>query len=141
MNAGAFCKSPGNRRGRDGGAGGAMLRAFVEVDQATTGPERLAAKVSAYARLYHYTPVPVARRRLAGQEEWRRRYVPGGTINRRRPPGRAAAAAGRQGVAAALSGSPRPETGCPPAGDEAGEQPRTDHGRGPVTGLSRGPHG
>lgn len=56
-----------------------MLRAFVEVDRATMGPERLAAKIGAYARLHAYAPAPVARRRPAvdpepQQEEWRRRY-------------------------------------------------------------------
>ncbi|WP_432043495.1 hypothetical protein [Streptomyces cadmiisoli] len=56
-----------------------MLRAFVEVDRATMGPERLAAKIAAYARLHTYTPVPVARPRPAFQqgpvaEDWRRRY-------------------------------------------------------------------
>lgn len=40
-----------------------MLRAFVEVDRATMGPERLAAKISAYARLHAYVPVPVGRPR------------------------------------------------------------------------------
>ncbi|MFD5575241.1 replication-relaxation family protein, partial [Streptomyces cadmiisoli] len=49
------------RRGREHGEGGVMLRAFVEVERATMGPERLAAKVAAYARLLTYTPVPVAR--------------------------------------------------------------------------------
>ncbi|WP_329344933.1 replication-relaxation family protein [Streptomyces sp. NBC_01352] len=53
-----------------------MLRAFVEVDRATMGPERLAAKIGAYARLHAYAPV--ARRRLAvqepPQEEWRQHY-------------------------------------------------------------------
>ncbi|MFF4147569.1 replication-relaxation family protein [Streptomyces sp. NPDC001698] len=67
------------RRGRDGGEG-AMLRAFVEVDRATMGPERLAAKLTAYARLYDYVPAPAPgrRHRQAGQEpvreEWRRHY-------------------------------------------------------------------
>ncbi|MEV5012026.1 replication-relaxation family protein [Streptomyces sp. NPDC055692] len=67
------------RRGRGGGEG-AMLRAFVEVDRATMGPERLAAKLTAYARLYDYVPAPVPgrRHRQAGQEpvqeEWRRHY-------------------------------------------------------------------
>ncbi|MFF4527604.1 replication-relaxation family protein [Streptomyces bluensis] len=60
------------------GSDGAMLRAFVEVDRATMGPERLAAKVPAYARLHRYTPAPIAQRRTAGQEppqeEWRRHY-------------------------------------------------------------------
>lgn len=56
-----------------------MLRAFVEVDRATMGPERLAAKIGGYARLHDYTPAPPpGRRRPAfhqeSQEEWRRRY-------------------------------------------------------------------
>jgi hypothetical protein len=60
--------------------GGSMLRAFVEVDRATMGPERLAAKLGAYARLHAYVPTPVARPRstLAQQpleEDWKRRYV------------------------------------------------------------------
>ncbi|MFD9007093.1 replication-relaxation family protein [Streptomyces sp. NPDC059582] len=41
---------------------GAMLRAFVEVDRATMGPERLAAKLTAYARLYAFVPQPAGRR-------------------------------------------------------------------------------
>ncbi|GHB79157.1 hypothetical protein GCM10010377_81480 [Streptomyces viridiviolaceus] len=59
---------------------GVMLRAFVEVDRATMGPERLAAKLGAYARLHQYvpTPPPGTRHRPAGQEpareDWRRRY-------------------------------------------------------------------
>ncbi|GHB79810.1 hypothetical protein GCM10010377_82310 [Streptomyces viridiviolaceus] len=57
---------------------GVMLRAFVEVDRATMGPERLAAKIHAYARLHQYMPAPGARHRPAGQEpareDWRRRY-------------------------------------------------------------------
>ncbi|SNX88180.1 protein involved in plasmid replication-relaxation [Streptomyces sp. TLI_55] len=55
-----------------------MLRAFVEIDRATMGPERLAAKIGAYERLYRYVPVPVGRPRggtvQEAQEEWRRRY-------------------------------------------------------------------
>lgn len=56
-----------------------MLRAFVEVDRATMGPERLAAKLTAYARLYHYVPAAPGRHRPTigqepVQEEWRRRY-------------------------------------------------------------------
>ncbi|WAU78403.1 replication-relaxation family protein (plasmid) [Streptomyces sp. Qhu-G9] len=55
-----------------------MLRAFVEVDRATMGPERLAAKIGAYARLHSYVPVPVGRPRQAFmeplEEAWRRRY-------------------------------------------------------------------
>ncbi|MEV5646585.1 replication-relaxation family protein, partial [Streptomyces flaveolus] len=64
----------------DGRDGGSMLRAFVEVDRATMGPERLAAKLGAYARLHQYvpTPPPGTRHRTAGQEpareDWRRRY-------------------------------------------------------------------
>ncbi|MGW0877183.1 replication-relaxation family protein [Streptomyces sp. NPDC002740] len=53
-----------------------MLRAFLEVDRATMGPERLTVKLRAYARLHQYTPAPVGRRRTmeAVQEEWRRHY-------------------------------------------------------------------
>ncbi|MGW2827360.1 replication-relaxation family protein [Streptomyces sp. NPDC001443] len=54
-----------------------MLRAFVELDRATTGPERLAAKLTAYERLHHYVPVmPMLRPTLqeAAVEKWRRRY-------------------------------------------------------------------
>ncbi|MFD8740911.1 replication-relaxation family protein, partial [Streptomyces sp. NPDC059618] len=68
------------RAHRDGGDG-AMLRAFLEVDRATMGPERLAAKLGAYARYHRYVPVPAGggRRRTVeavqgGGEEWRRRY-------------------------------------------------------------------
>ncbi|MGW3151244.1 replication-relaxation family protein [Streptomyces sp. NPDC001177] len=59
---------------------GSMLRAFVEVDRATMGPERLAAKLTAYARLHNYIPAPAPGRprTAAGQqlleEDWRRRY-------------------------------------------------------------------
>ncbi|WP_406227029.1 replication-relaxation family protein [Streptomyces anthocyanicus] len=63
-----------SNRDRDGGA---MLRAFVEVDRATMGPERLAAKLSAYARLHQHvpTPPPGNRRSLTVPEEsWRQRY-------------------------------------------------------------------
>ncbi|MGW5568182.1 replication-relaxation family protein [Streptomyces tendae] len=59
------------------GDGGSMLRAFVEVDRATMGPERLAAKLGAYARLHQYIPAPPpgTRRTLTVSEEsWRRRY-------------------------------------------------------------------
>ncbi|MFF4838387.1 replication-relaxation family protein [Streptomyces sp. NPDC001315] len=66
------------RRGPGDGDGGAMLRAFVEVDRATMGPERLAAKLGAYERLHRYAAVPVGRRRSFNQEpveeDWRRRY-------------------------------------------------------------------
>jgi hypothetical protein len=55
---------------------GVMLRAFVEIDRATMGPERLAAKLGSYARLHRYTPAPVGRRPSleSVQEEWRRHY-------------------------------------------------------------------
>ncbi|MFF0083492.1 replication-relaxation family protein [Streptomyces canus] len=56
-----------------------MLRAFVEVDRATMGPERLAAKLTSYARLHAYVPMPLGRRHMTIQqqpveEEWRRHY-------------------------------------------------------------------
>lgn len=58
---------------------GAMLRAFVEVDRATMWPERLAAKLTAYARLHRYIPGPAPGRRPhinahSTQEVWRQRY-------------------------------------------------------------------
>ncbi|MER7572973.1 replication-relaxation family protein [Streptomyces sp. NPDC126514] len=58
---------------------GTMLRAFVEVDRATMGPERLGAKLGAYSRLHSYTPTPFAGHRRTVtqgpvQEEWRRHY-------------------------------------------------------------------
>ncbi|MFF4551113.1 replication-relaxation family protein [Streptomyces sp. NPDC001435] len=65
---------------RNSDNGGSMLRAFVEVDRATMGPERLAAKLTAYARLHNYVPAPVPGRPrpAAGQqsleEDWKRRY-------------------------------------------------------------------
>ncbi|MER5669254.1 replication-relaxation family protein [Streptomyces mirabilis] len=65
------------RRGPADGDNGAMLRAFVEVDRATMGPERLAAKLSAYERLYRYVPTIPGRRPIPQEpavEEWRRRY-------------------------------------------------------------------
>ncbi|MER7692412.1 replication-relaxation family protein [Streptomyces sp. NPDC097610] len=39
------------------------LRAFIEVDRATMGSERLAAKLIEYARLWSYEPQPVGRQR------------------------------------------------------------------------------
>ncbi|GGJ60117.1 replication-relaxation family protein [Streptomyces brasiliensis] len=65
---------------RSCGDGGSMLRAFVEVDRATMGPERLAAKLGAYARLHAYVPTPIGRPRpnfglQPLEEDWRRRYV------------------------------------------------------------------
>ncbi|MFD3933025.1 replication-relaxation family protein [Streptomyces sp. NPDC058614] len=65
------------RRGPADGDNGSMLRAFVEVDRATMGPERLAAKLPAYERLYRYVPMVPGRRptlQEPAQEEWRRRY-------------------------------------------------------------------
>ncbi|MFD7603184.1 replication-relaxation family protein [Streptomyces mirabilis] len=67
------------KRGSQDGDSGAMLRAFVEVDRATMGPERLAAKLPAYERLYRYVTVAPGRRRPSiGQkpelEDWRRHY-------------------------------------------------------------------
>ncbi len=65
---------------RDGGEdrdAWSMLRAFVEVDRATMGPERLAAKLTAYERLHHYIAVIPGRRPTLQEpavEEWRRRY-------------------------------------------------------------------
>ncbi|MGX1541864.1 replication-relaxation family protein [Streptomyces adustus] len=60
-------------------ADGPMLRAFVEVDRATMGPERLAAKLNTYNRLHSYVPAPPpGRSRQAGsfrtEPDWRRRY-------------------------------------------------------------------
>ncbi|MFI8952598.1 replication-relaxation family protein [Streptomyces sp. NPDC053750] len=65
------------RQSDDGERAGSMLRAFVEVDRATMGPERLAAKLGAYARLHQCVPAPPpgARHQPAGREEsWRQRY-------------------------------------------------------------------
>ncbi|MFD9285171.1 replication-relaxation family protein [Streptomyces mirabilis] len=52
---------------------GAILRAFVEVDRATMGPERLAAKLPAYERFYRYVPSIPGRRRpsMARSRNWR----------------------------------------------------------------------
>ncbi|MFI5681904.1 replication-relaxation family protein [Streptomyces cellulosae] len=67
------------RSGSQSGDGWSMVRAFMEVDRATMGPERLAAKNGAYARLHGYVPAtPPGRRRPAfdqePQEEWRRHH-------------------------------------------------------------------
>ncbi|MFI2207143.1 hypothetical protein ACH47Z_41975 [Streptomyces sp. NPDC020192] len=54
-----------------------MLRAFVEVDRATMGPERLATKLPSYERRYRYAPAVPGRRPALQEpalEEWRRRY-------------------------------------------------------------------
>jgi hypothetical protein len=65
------------------GAGGGQvpLRAFVELDRATTTPEQLARKLINYARFHTYTPQPAAARRresAAGQPvivpAWQRHY-------------------------------------------------------------------
>ncbi|WSQ14856.1 replication-relaxation family protein [Streptomyces sp. NBC_01231] len=50
------------QRGPSDGDSGSMLRAFVEVDRATMGPERLAAKLPAYERLYRFVPAVPGRR-------------------------------------------------------------------------------
>ncbi|WP_244362275.1 replication-relaxation family protein [Streptomyces aquilus] len=62
------------RRGGEGERDWSMLRAFVEVDRATMRPERVAAKIRAYERLYRYVPTPVGRPRGSAvlEEEWRR---------------------------------------------------------------------
>ncbi|MER6624160.1 replication-relaxation family protein [Streptomyces sp. NPDC000931] len=63
--------------GAEGTKGGVLLRAFVEVDRATMGPERLAAKLGSYARLHSYAPAPVPRQQPfpePAQETWRQRY-------------------------------------------------------------------
>ncbi|QKV98386.1 hypothetical protein [Streptomyces sp. NA02536] len=85
----ADCTDNANRTSHMDGAGGAdetdarggvMLRAFVEVDRATKGPERLAAKPSSYARPHSYAPAPVVRQQQQqpfpepAQETWRQRY-------------------------------------------------------------------
>ncbi|MGW2826104.1 replication-relaxation family protein [Streptomyces sp. NPDC001443] len=59
------------------GDAGAMLQAFVEIDRAATGPERLATKLATYARLHTDTPQPASRRPDFHQERheaWRRTY-------------------------------------------------------------------
>ncbi|WP_328687872.1 replication-relaxation family protein [Streptomyces phaeochromogenes] len=64
------------RRGPVDGDNGSMLRAFVEVDRATMGPECLAAKLTAYERLHRYVPLVPGRRPTLQEpavEEWRRR--------------------------------------------------------------------
>ncbi|MFE0452462.1 hypothetical protein ACFW2D_14425 [Streptomyces sp. NPDC058914] len=61
---------------RRGAHDGSMLRTFAEVDCATMGPERMAAKLGFYARLYRYMPAPPpgTRHQLVVREDWRRRY-------------------------------------------------------------------
>ncbi|GAX58692.1 hypothetical protein [Streptomyces olivochromogenes] len=44
------------RRGSQDGDNGSILRAFMEVDRATMGPEHLAAKLPAHARRHHDAP-------------------------------------------------------------------------------------
>uniref|UniRef100_A0AAU2AFT9 Uncharacterized protein n=1 Tax=Streptomyces sp. NBC_00093 TaxID=2975649 RepID=A0AAU2AFT9_9ACTN len=49
----------------------------MEVDRANMGPERLAARLTAYERLHRYVPVAPGRRPTLQEpavEEWRRRY-------------------------------------------------------------------
>ncbi|MER5603831.1 replication-relaxation family protein [Streptomyces sp. NPDC002265] len=61
----------------DDGDAGAMLQAFVEIDRATTGPERLAATLTTYARLHTYTSQPAGRQPDSHQEQheaWRHTY-------------------------------------------------------------------
>ncbi|WP_281247732.1 replication-relaxation family protein [Streptomyces colonosanans] len=65
------------RRGPADSDNGSMLRAFVEVDSATMGPERLTAKPTAYERLFRHVPAVPERRPTLQEpalEEWRRRY-------------------------------------------------------------------
>ncbi|MCX4554230.1 replication-relaxation family protein [Streptomyces sp. NBC_01500] len=51
------------------------LRAFVEIDRATTSSERLATKLIDYARLHTYAPVPPGRRPAkAPAPSWQRWY-------------------------------------------------------------------
>lgn len=63
---------------REGDGDRAMLRAaFVEVDRATMGPERLVSKIHAYQRLFEYVPVSVGWPRVVREtpgEAWQRRY-------------------------------------------------------------------
>ncbi|MBA4866216.1 replication-relaxation family protein [Streptomyces sp. PSKA54] len=50
------------------------LRAFLEVDRATMGSERLASKLIEYARLWSYEPQPIGRRRQGTGATWLRWY-------------------------------------------------------------------
>ncbi|MFE5753837.1 hypothetical protein ACFQ7M_38295 [Streptomyces massasporeus] len=56
---------------RDTGRARSPLRAFVEVDRATMGPERLTAKLSAYERLHRYVPVVPGRWPTLQDRAWR----------------------------------------------------------------------
>jgi hypothetical protein len=71
------------KRGPADGDNGAMLRAFVEVDRATMGPERLGAELSAYERLHRYVPAVLGRRptlkELALEGWWQRQAVSAST--------------------------------------------------------------
>ncbi|RPK71511.1 hypothetical protein EES45_34485 [Streptomyces sp. ADI97-07] len=55
-----------------------QFRAFVEIDRATMSSERLASKLISYARFHDYTPQPVGRRGLVGDQAamlaWQRFY-------------------------------------------------------------------
>lgn len=68
------------RKGR--GGRGSMLRVFVEIDRATMGPERLDAKLAAYARLHQYVPAPARGGRWGC---WSRRRRNGGVATRSSP--------------------------------------------------------
>ncbi|MFF7888602.1 replication-relaxation family protein [Streptomyces sp. NPDC020794] len=59
------------KRGPADDDNGAMLRAFVEVDRATMGPERLAAKLSAYERLTATCPQSRDAGPLSRSRRWR----------------------------------------------------------------------
>ncbi|MFD7700602.1 hypothetical protein [Streptomyces caelestis] len=71
--------------GTDDAGGGVMLRAFVEADWATMGPERLTAKLGSYACLHSYALAPAVRQQQRQrqrqqsfpepvQETWCQRY-------------------------------------------------------------------
>lgn len=55
-----------------------QFRSFVEIDRATMSSERLASKLISYARFHDYTPQPVGRRGLVGDQAamlaWQRFY-------------------------------------------------------------------
>ncbi|MFF3660444.1 hypothetical protein [Streptomyces olivochromogenes] len=52
-------------RASQNGDNGSMLRAFVEIDRTTMGPERLAAKLPAHSRLHHHVPIVPGHRQSA----------------------------------------------------------------------------
>ncbi|MFB8026865.1 MULTISPECIES: replication-relaxation family protein [unclassified Streptomyces] len=55
-----------------------QFRSFVEIDRATMSSERLASKLISYARFHDYTPQPVGRRGVVGDQAamlaWQRFY-------------------------------------------------------------------